>query len=426
MKELAGRMTIIKEEYGMKPCVQSAGPRKGLFVVFHGIGPTIFESQTLVHVQEMRGFGIDMELWVFPLTRSSFADSALRRAELEQKYGFPIRIFQGLHPRWPFADIVNALRLARAMQRSGVRPDFVHARTDYSTLVCGLVRLFCQFELIWDCRGDMVAEIGMAAPAAGMLARVLRFCKTRLAAGHRAAARRLSTKAIFVSELLRDRCLPNSDHRPVEVIPCGASEQTFFFSSSLRRAGRERISVDSDQPVLVYAGSITYYQCFDEVVDLFRCVMERNARAVFLVVTPNQEEARRALMTLPEENHRLFSAHMNQVNEYLNAADFGVLLRKRNAVNDVASPIKFAEYCLAGLPVIMTDAVVQATERGRILGNAIEVELGSAPTRLERWSDDRRAALAARAVPVIARSAATTKYLRLYGAGEGSGAQWQS
>src|ERR1035437_2821148 len=407
----------------MKERIKGSNRRQGLFVILDGIGTTIFESQVLIHVQEMRSFGIDMEVWVFPLSRASFAASALRRAELEQKYGVPIRLFQGVRLRWPFAEILNALRLARALRKSAVRPEFIHARTDYSTLVCGLVRVFRRFELIWDCRGDAVAEIGMSKQATGMLARFVRFSKMRVIAGYRAAARRFSTKAIFVSEPLRDRCLPNSDHRPVEIIPCCASEQTFFFSSPLRHMGRERMSVDSDQLVLVYAGSITYWQCFDEVVDLFRCVVERNARAVFLMITPNQKEARHVLMTLPNESYRLFSAEINQVNEYLNAADFGVLLRERNAVNEVASPVKFAEYCLAGLPVIMTDAVVQSTAQGRLLGNAIEVELGSSPTHLDRWSDDRRAA---RAVPVLARSAAANTYLHLDGAGNGSGTQWQS
>ncbi len=400
--------------------LQGSDQKHGLFVVFHGIWPTIFESQVLIHVQEMRRFGIDMEVWVFPLSKANYAASDLHRAKLEQTYGITIRLFQGFNPRLPFAEMVNALRFARALCRSAVRPGFVHARTDYSTLVCGLVRKFCPFELIWDCRGDAVAEIGMSKPVNGMLARFIRFAKMRAVAGYRFGARRLSTKAIFVSELLKDRCLPKSDRRPVEVIPCCASERAFFFKPSLRRVGREHMSIDSDQLVLVFVGSISHYQCFDEAVDLFRCVVGQAERAVFLVITPNQKEARTALGTLPNENFRLLSTGINQVNQYLNAADFGVFLRARNAINDVASPVKFAEYCLAGLPVIMTEAVVQATEHGRMLGNAIEVELGSSPTQLVRWSDDQRAALAARAIPLLGRSAAATKYFRLYQAGKGS------
>ncbi len=411
----------------MKASMQGSNRRHGLFVVFHGILPTVFESQVLIHIQEMRGFGIEMEVWVFPLSSASFAASILRRTELEEKYGAPIRLFHGFNPRLPFAaEIVNALRLARALHQSAVRPEFIHARWDYSALVCGLVRVFYPFELIWDCRGDAVAEFGMSKQDTGMLSRLTRFAMMRIVGGYRTAARQLSTKAIFVSELLRSRCLPDSDTRPLEVIPCCASEQTFFFSSSLRLKGRERMGIAPDQLVVAFVGSINYYQCFHEAVDLFHGVVGHNARAVFLVITPDQEEARNALLTLSNENYRLYSAEINQVNEYLNAADFAVFLRERNAVNDVASPVKFAEYCLAGLPVIMTDAVDQAVSLGRLLRNAIEVALGSFPPRLERWTDNHRAELAARAIPVLGRSAAVTKYLRLYGAEKGSETKWQS
>jgi len=413
-------------EIVMKSDVQASKRRQGLFVVFHDIVPTTFESQVLVHVQAMRNLGVDIELWVFPLNRSTFVASVLQRTKLEQKYGVSIQLFRAIQPRVPFGEIVNALRLAKAMRQLGKWPDFIHARTDYSTLVCGLVRLFYRFELIWDCRGDSVAEFGMATQTTGMFASAIRFCKLRVISGQRAVARRLSSSAIFVSELLKVRCLPSSDRRPVEIIPSGASEQRFFFSSSLRRQARDRFSIDSDQLVLVYAGSISFYQCFNETVDLFRHELERNPRSVFLMITPNEEEAQDALRPLPKESYRIYSAEIDQVNEYLNAGDFGVFLRRRNAVNDVASPIKFAEYCLAGLPVIMTDAVEQTAAHGRVLGNAVQVELDSTPPRLERRPDDWRVALAKRAVPILGRSASKSKYFRLYGVGPHSGDEYQS
>ena len=41
----------------------------------------------------------------------------------------------------------------------------------------------------------------------------------------------------------------------------------------------------------------------------------------------------------------------------LSAADFGLLLRENNIVNNVASPTKFAEYLMAGLPVIISNGI---------------------------------------------------------------------
>ena len=45
------------------------------------------------------------------------------------------------------------------------------------------------------------------------------------------------------------------------------------------------------------------------------------------------------------------------MHRHLAAADISVLLRENNLVNKVASPIKFAEYLAAGLPVILTDCI---------------------------------------------------------------------
>jgi glycosyltransferase involved in cell wall biosynthesis len=47
----------------------------------------------------------------------------------------------------------------------------------------------------------------------------------------------------------------------------------------------------------------------------------------------------------------------DKVLQLLLIGDIGFLLRDESIVNRVASPTKFAEYCLAGLPVITTDFV---------------------------------------------------------------------
>ncbi len=39
---------------------------------------------------------------------------------------------------------------------------------------------------------------------------------------------------------------------------------------------------------------------------------------------------------------------------YLHCCDYGILLREQSVTNKVASPVKFAEYLYAGLPVLIT------------------------------------------------------------------------
>ncbi|HSY76550.1 MAG TPA: glycosyl transferase, partial [Bacteroidia bacterium] len=47
----------------------------------------------------------------------------------------------------------------------------------------------------------------------------------------------------------------------------------------------------------------------------------------------------------------------DEVQIYLQAADYGLLVREKSATNEVSSPVKFAEYLAAGLPVIISEHI---------------------------------------------------------------------
>jgi hypothetical protein len=60
---------------------------------------------------------------------------------------------------------------------------------------------------------------------------------------------------------------------------------------------------------------------------------------------------------LPDDRVRVLRAPHSEVVGWLNASDAGILLRERHPVNAVASPTKFAEYLLTGLPVVINDGI---------------------------------------------------------------------
>ncbi len=389
--------------------------RRGLFVVFHEIAPTIFESQIIVHVKDMRAIGVEMEIWVFALTRQDYELSCERAPILAARHGVKIHVFRASRFGPMLADPANAFRLWRALRKARFSPDFIHARTDHSAFTCGLLRPFVGFELIWDCRGDAVAELRSYRRNPGLFGRVLLSVRCSLMRVQRAAVRQLSTRAIFVSDALRSLSLGKSCRIPSEVIPCAASTKLFYFSAELRTSFRRTLNIGAASTVFIYSGSISFFQCFDESVTLFRAVLRNDPDAVFLIVTPNIEAVRYALDGIPERNLRLQSATIADVNGFLNAADFGILLRRRDPINSVASPVKFAEYCLAGLPVIMTDAVEQSVQIGRELGNALMTELGCVPESFAPRSDADRVDLSSRAAQKLGRGTVVEAYRRTYG-----------
>jgi glycosyltransferase involved in cell wall biosynthesis len=80
-----------------------------------------------------------------------------------------------------------------------------------------------------------------------------------------------------------------------------------------------------------------------------------------------------ALSGIAREDHRILSLSHEEVLETLPLADVGFLLRGDLVVNRVASPTKFAEYCICGVPVLVTryvgdySVVVEAEHLGLCL-----------------------------------------------------------
>ena len=56
-------------------------------------------------------------------------------------------------------------------------------------------------------------------------------------------------------------------------------------------------------------------------------------------------------------NILIYSVNQDKVNEFLNASDYAIMIRKDDLTNNTASPTKFAEYCLTGLQVITNSSV---------------------------------------------------------------------
>ena len=109
----------------------------------------------------------------------------------------------------------------------------------------------------------------------------------------------------------------------------------------------------------VYCGSYRTYQLIDKTLELYLSINKKIPNTKLFIFTNNQDEIKREieLINLPIENYRLMSLERTEVDTYLNAMDFSLLLRDNSILNIVSSPTKFPEYLINGLPVITTDYV---------------------------------------------------------------------
>ena len=95
----------------------------------------------------------------------------------------------------------------------------------------------------------------------------------------------------------------------------------------------------------------------------------------------------------------------------MNAADAAFMLRDSIDTNRVASPTKFAEYCLAGLPVIMTEAVKDAYALAQRLGNYVDKD---DPEAIRLIASTNRETVASSARKILGRQAQIEAIYQLY------------
>jgi len=147
--------------------------------------------------------------------------------------------------------------------------------------------------------------------------------------------------------------------------PCFSDQRKFYFNGDVREATRAIISVRPDQKLLLYAGGFnSEWHITDKMMNYFKSLISLSDDFKLLIITKDIDSAKLFVnnYNISSEAISIISVSNSQVNLYLNAADFGMLFRDITVMNIVASPSKFSEYQLAGLPVLITASVGDFSE----------------------------------------------------------------
>jgi hypothetical protein len=379
---------------------------RGVFVLFEGLPPTVIDSQVLAHVRLAReSLDIDLTVVSVACSRAIFEASQARLEWARVAAGGEVHLIRGVRPALPCSMAINRVLLGRVLERLGTF-SFLHARSDYSAAVTGPWSRRRGLPILWDCRGDARAEL--LERLSGRASFLMRY-RMQLLQRELWLAGQTSAAACFVTSQLRAEMAPFMSGQSSWVIPCLAPEAEFFFDAELRARVRAGLSIAPDEVVYVYSGALSAYQRFDETVTAFRAAIAAGQKARLIVLTPEVERARQMFADLPAMSVVCRSVPHAEVNGYLNAADFGMLLRDSTPVNAVAFPTKFAEYAMTGLRVIMKAAPPACVTVAHELGNYVALD-----SRVEPWSAPERARCAALAARQLGRAAAMTTYSEIY------------
>lgn len=194
---------------------------------------------------------------------------------------------------------------------------------------------------------------------------------------------KVADKIFAVSETLMDyyHKMFDTDVEKFVLYPCLSTTKKFYYDEGIRTKTRERLGYTEKDTVLVYSGGTDSTYCISNAfLALSNTMSEQNCNIRLLIITKRKTsellDAIDSFSSIKDNVQIIESVPNDEMVQYLNAADYGLLLRDNIVLNNVASPVKFAEYQLCGLPVIISEAVcdyaqyTQKHQTGYVLPNA--------------------------------------------------------
>jgi len=172
----------------------------------------------------------------------------------------------------------------------------------------------------------------------------------------------IADKIFSVSYVLRDYYINSFAVATDKFVyyPCLSDDRKFRYDLDIRKRIRDKLGIADDTLILIYSGGIkNEWHVGTRLFNFANEVTMRKRNSLFLILTRDQDIVKQAIQRYPDLDGRIisFSVPNDEVGDYLNASDLGILFRENTIMNNVASPTKFAEYMLCGLPVIISEGV---------------------------------------------------------------------
>lgn len=159
----------------------------------------------------------------------------------------------------------------------------------------------------------------------------------------------------------------------VMILPCAVDQEVFAHRPESRLEIRHDLKLEG-RLIFVYSGIWASWQCVNETIACFRLLKKLDERAFLLILSPDKDRFQQSLQDMDPEDYRILFIARPLMDRYLSAADCGFLIRKRHVVNQVASPLKFPEYLMCGLPLIIGPAVGDYTDVVRKEGIGVVID----------------------------------------------------
>lgn len=110
--------------------------------------------------------------------------------------------------------------------------------------------------------------------------------------------------------------------------------------------------------VFVYAGGLAEWQCFDEMLDIYKRIENVHISGTkLMILTKDKEIAKEKIEEREIQNYEIGFVAKEELPKVLASAKFGFVIRKNSIVNKVSTPTKISSYLSCGLIPIFGDSI---------------------------------------------------------------------
>jgi hypothetical protein len=247
-----------------------------------------------------------------------------------------------------YHNILKAIKVLKNVDREyGIR--WIYSRSIWSALAFRFFRVFSKANLIFDFRGDLVAESSANGDSLVKLVFLKYLVKMAIAC---------SSVVLTVSNSSASFLKTNYDVLNPIVLPSAVYRNPYNKALLMAKEFRNSLGIIDDEIVLIYAGGTAHYQMLPQMLMIWKVLAaELNVRCILLTnKSLGNDSSINSLISLVPGIINL-SVDRKEIPLYLGAADIGFILREQHQLNNVASPVKFAEYLAAGLAIVTSPGV---------------------------------------------------------------------
>ena len=353
---------------------------KALYICYFGLRQPLVQTQVLPYLRELLKDGHEITLLTF---EPDYDDSWTPEQILEVRKKL---LLTGVewhclpYHKWPSAiatayDIFCGAWFIRSMIGKK-RIDILHGRVHVPTLMGAIARKFSRRKprLLFDIRGFFPEEYTDAGiwPENGILYRSVKKAEKWLmkeADGFVVLTEK--AREILFGEREKARTgdeaaeNPQSENRPVEVIPCCVDLMRFEgLNADSRAQMRKKLAVEN-RYVMAYVGSFGGWYLTDETADFYGQLKLAKKNSFALVLTQSKPEMIEPLLRargFATGDFLITRVLPSEIPSYLGAADAAVSFIKLCYSKQASSPTKNAEYLACGLPIIANSGVGDVDE----------------------------------------------------------------